>query len=286
MDFVHVLKNAFPENVASMFDVDGMEGGKYVYGEFTNTDVNSYNQKLSEESMKTAVSNLTTKNRNSLNFNHDPNKNIGKILDAKFQDGKGYILAKIDENNPEAVKVYEQVENGYVQGMSPTFMPNRMSYGEVDGKDVTNIDVGEFIEVSLTQQPVNKNTSAYVFKNSFAGGIMGVENVKSNNTFIKETVFEGFQTMAVKPDNVQTNKVKDTMPKSDYEDKPKKAEADNKEVEKKEKKWNRKRTLLKLIPLMKNLTRYLTLSTGLTKRLTRLARGLKRLKRTRLKWKL
>ena len=127
-----------------------------VEGIISTSDVDSQNDRITDDALKNSVKDLKT--RTTILLNHDLDRPIGKILDAEFKPEFNGIWIKgmISKAEPE---IWNKIREGILNKFSIRFAPlhSKTEYNKNLGQYVTVIDRIMIKEPSVVSVPANAN---------------------------------------------------------------------------------------------------------------------------------
>ena len=148
-----------------------------VEGIISTSDVDSQNDRITDDALKNAVKDLKT--RTTILLNHDLDRPIGKILEAEYKPEFNGIWIKgmISKAEPE---IWNKIKEGILNKFSIRFAPlhSKTEYNKNLGQYVTVIDRIMIKEPSVVSVPANANARllrAYEVQKMMEDFLMKVE---------------------------------------------------------------------------------------------------------------
>ena len=152
-----------------------------VEGIISTSDIDSQNDRITDDALKNAVKDL--KVRTTILLNHDLDRPIGKILEAEYKPEFNGIWIKgmISKAEPE---IWNKIKEGILNKFSIRFAPlhSKTEYNKNLGQYVTVIDRIMIKEPSVVSVPANANARllrAYEVQKMMEDFLMKVEKDKS-----------------------------------------------------------------------------------------------------------
>lgn len=171
------------EFTTDMVKATESEGSYYLEGIASTTDTDLQNEALTNDAITRMVKSaiglpVVT------SHNHEFTDEIGSITNAHAENGKLHITAKLDADDPEAMRVFRKISkaNGKVG-----FSIGGKGRGRMVGKS-RMIDEVQLQHVMVTSKPVNPNTFAVAISKALA----------ESDTEVKMTLEEMLATDEVK----------------------------------------------------------------------------------------
>lgn len=162
-------------------------GMRTVEGYATTEDVDWVQDKVTKEAMEYAKDHLLNTGTNTVFYNHDTDRPVGKVLSA-FVDTIGLYIKVMVSKAKDVQDLWTKVKEGVIKNFSIRFLPKLIEVEKDDKGDIVswNIKKMELLEVSLVGLPMNKFANVLRVTGKSYKSTKGVSVMKNKKQITKK----------------------------------------------------------------------------------------------------
>lgn len=152
---------------------------KIIIGVATDTSEDKQNEIITERALKQMQEQISKGGINLMaSHNADWDDELGEIIDAKVEDNKLIIKAKLDDDNSKAMKLWNALQKGKQLGLSVGGNIIKALWRLVNGQTKKFIDDIALDHICITGRPANPRTWVSVLAKSLDAEIKKSEDEK------------------------------------------------------------------------------------------------------------